>query len=681
MTQPFGFVAPVAIPAVGGALNVIIPTGGALAGAAIGAKYGLVGGVPGVAIGVAIGAVAGVLLLPSPTAPGTLPGIDPGLNGPELEPLPEAPPLGLPATTIEGPETDPPGTEYQWQIVLFDRWELSPMFKCSTGLQFKGRQYITNKFDTYDLGRGTKINISSIPRYMDQICGPTNSDQRFQGSRGKLWVFRDNAWKQISSGGSYNYGLYINRTNFKKEPDISRWEQWTILRDGVEQPIPEGLNAFKPDRPPEPRVVPIEPLPQPLEEPEDIPIPEPEELPEPVEVPEPDNPDREPVIIPGPLPAKPQPQPEPAPEPLPLPLPGPAIPLPLAVPEVAPIVQPQPEPQIIPVPQPGQQPEPGQLPQIIPTPLPTPIQVQPGPAQTPINSLPTRPGGEIIPTPTPDANITPPWNHFPVPGGPPVNGGGTRPDLGSIAAEVGRVEQKVAQMLKRKDPSIDIGDVLRLLGELLNYLENQKGGTEYTLKAVCECPEDDDECKEPELVIQTSGGDYRDETLARIDAIAEMLQPLKTWKQPICKDKPAQEGNWRTIEFKGDRNLPSGRSALTKIFRYRSKGSQDLEQLVNHWKDFTWQAGPVCVINKGLWWGVPQVWASSADEGRRVIAHAAVEAGINLDKSKWIYRSSKDPRYGLESTMSVRIYKNASESWYAITNRDEPSGRPLVMED
>jgi hypothetical protein len=30
--------------------------------------------------------------------------------------------------------------------------------------------------------------------------------------------------------------------------------------------------------------------------------------------------------------------------------------------------------------------------------------------------------------------------------------------------------------------------------------------------------------------------------------------------------------------------------------------------------------------------------------------------------------------------MSVRIYRNASEQWYGITNRDTPSDRPLVME-
>jgi hypothetical protein len=252
--------------------------------------------------------------------------------------------------------------------------------------------------------------------------------------------------------------------------------------------------------------------------------------------------------------------------------------------------------------------------------------------------------------------------------------------MGSIAAEVGRIEQKVAQLLNRPSNPFDIGNLLDLLNSIYQYLLNQKPSTEYTLTGVCECPPDDDTCEEPELKITTPGGDYRDETLARIDAIAEMLQPLKTWKQPICKDKPAQEGKWRTIQFKGDRKLASGRNYLTKTFRYRSKGSQDLEQLVNHWKDFTWQAGPVCVINKGLWWGVPQVWAASADEGRRVIEHAAVEAGISLDKSEWVYSSSKDPRYGLESTMSVRIYRNASEQWYGITNRDTPSDRPLVME-
>ncbi len=690
MTQPFGFVAPVAIPAVGGALNVIIPTGGALAGAAVGARVGAVGGIPGALVGAAVGAAVGILLTPSPTAPGTLPGLDPGLNDPEenpgldLNPVPDTEPI---------PIEVPAGQEGQvllWEVT-YEVWRDSPTeYRCYNNSILRPGQppfaesvkvtrffaesikiQLTEGWDIRTCGETLIIEDESIHRLQIHIQGGDDD--------GKIKLLERYPRIKVQGGTRNGKGLFT-------------WVRILTIKGGnafVPNPMPQPEVPVKPRQDP----LPIEPLPEPEPEPAPTPLPDPET--EPLPEPDPDEDDDLPVVIPGPAPAIPQ-EPErqePGVEPTPGPFPPQPVPTPFPVPGVKPLPQPKPEPGIIPAPGPTPLPSPipaplpGTNPEVpqpgtspIPLPRPIPNPTNPEVAPRPENSNPTNPGGEVTPRPLPTPVPTNPGNHFPVPGGPGINPGGSRPDMRSIAAEVGRVEAKVAQLLNRPTNPFDIGNLLQLLSSIYEYLQNQKGGTEYNLKAVCECPPDDDTCEEPELTIQTPGGDYRDETLARIDAIAEMLQPLKTWKQPICKEKPCLEGNWRTIQFKGDRKLPSGRSALTKTFRYRSKGSQDLEQLVNHWKDFTWQAGPVCVINKGLWWGVPQVWASSAEEGRRVIFHAAVEAGINLDKSQWVYSSSKDPRYGLESTMSVRIYKNASEMWYGITNRDTPSDRPLVME-
>jgi hypothetical protein len=56
---------------------------------------------------------------------------------------------------------------------------------------------------------------------------------------------------------------------------------------------------------------------------------------------------------------------------------------------------------------------------------------------------------------------------------------------------------------------------------------------------------------------------------------------------------------------------------LVKRFRYRDQSGAQLEAHVAHWDSFRWEAGPVCVIHKGLEWGTPQVWAATAEEGKR----------------------------------------------------------------
>ena len=102
---------------------------------------------------------------------------------------------------------------------------------------------------------------------------------------------------------------------------------------------------------------------------------------------------------------------------------------------------------------------------------------------------------------------------------------------------------------------------------------------------------------------------------------------------------------------------------LRKIFRYRDQAGATLEEHTEHWRTFTWEAGPVCVIHKGAPWGVPQVWASSIEEGKRVIRHAGVIAG------------SLNPRYGKTGTMAVKILRGG---YLSVTKRDGPDGLPQV---
>ena len=166
--------------------------------------------------------------------------------------------------------------------------------------------------------------------------------------------------------------------------------------------------------------------------------------------------------------------------------------------------------------------------------------------------------------------------------------------------------------------------------------------------------------------------------VARLDAIVELLQAAKNFKQPICSTKPELLGNWVTVRFESIENSPQGTRPLRKLFRYRSQSALDLGQIAAYWENFTWNAGPVCVQHKNAWWGTPQCWAANADEGKRVIRFAGIEAGIDPDVlGEWVISGSVDPRFGMPGTMQVA--KVEGLEW--ITSRQGPSGLPLLTVD
>lgn len=117
---------------------------------------------------------------------------------------------------------------------------------------------------------------------------------------------------------------------------------------------------------------------------------------------------------------------------------------------------------------------------------------------------------------------------------------------------------------------------------------------------------------------------------------------------------------------------------LRKYLRFRCIAPVTLEQATEHWRGFEWDAGPVIVVNKGHPWGVPKVWAASADEGKRVIRHAGVLAGVDPDAypGKWVIRTCSHPRYGKTGRMAPKILAGGAIS---VTMRDGPDGLPDVL--
>ena len=155
-----------------------------------------------------------------------------------------------------------------------------------------------------------------------------------------------------------------------------------------------------------------------------------------------------------------------------------------------------------------------------------------------------------------------------------------------------------------------------------------------------------------------------------------MLQQHLALKTPTCQPEiQPLEGDYRTISFISDEYSPEGRNRVRKRFRYRSSSGIGLSGVVEHWRSFTWAAGAVCVSHKGSTLGAPQVWAATAEEGKRVIRHAAVEAGLDPDQAgRWLISGSDNPRFGVSGTMRV----NTSGGYYWITERLGSNARPLV---
>ena len=355
----------------------------------------------------------------------------------------------------------------------------------------------------------------------------------------------------------------------------------------------------------------------------------------------------------------PQPQPQPEPERTPL--------LPPLVPQAPPTIQPVP----LPTPAPTIQPAPSPLPQINPALVPgSPAIPRPTIPGTDIQQISN--AGELVPQPRQLPATTPTDAHFPVPGQAPVRSGGVRPSMNAIAAEVGRIEQKIARGMQNT-ADIPWWLIPTLLDLLSAFLEQDIPGTTYQLTGVCESVAPDEE--QPTTEFPVASAPNLMAIINRLDVIDDMLQQHLAWRTPTCRTRPQLQGDWRTISFISDETSPHGKSRLRKRLRYRSMSGLGLGDVIDHWANFTWTAGPVCVIHSGASWGTPQVWASSIDEGKRVIRHAAGESGIDPDQvGQWTVSGSSSPRVGVPGTMRV----NQTGGFYWITARDGSEGRPIV---
>ena len=219
------------------------------------------------------------------------------------------------------------------------------------------------------------------------------------------------------------------------------------------------------------------------------------------------------------------------------------------------------------------------------------------------------------------------------------------------------------------------GIVGQVIGKALNeLLESPWAGITYRVVSVCEKDADGEDvsyAEERNIPIQK----YQPAVLSRLDAIASLLQPLKDYKQPICKPQSNKFQFFRALRFESADYTSTGNSRCTKEFRYRGPVDVDERDLANHWKDFSWNTGPAIVKHEGSGAGNLQVWAASTQEGERVIRHAFAEIGLNPDEiGVWSYNSTENPRYGIRH----EVFLKQVDGCWSATSRNGPDGWPLA---
>lgn len=205
----------------------------------------------------------------------------------------------------------------------------------------------------------------------------------------------------------------------------------------------------------------------------------------------------------------------------------------------------------------------------------------------------------------------------------------------------------------------------------------------YRLQSVCEMDGEGEPIdKAVETVIPAGKG--LEVIAKRIDALVEIAQGLKDFKQPVCDHGPFDPvkytGELVTVRFESKEKSPFGTRPLRKNLRYRRQNDTDLVYHARAWWNYEWRSGPFQVISSGLPWGRPQVWASTEAEGKRVLRWAADLAGVNLSHPdhKWIVNLSHDSRIGVALDMKTKLLADG-RPW--VTERIGSDGPPMVPAD
>jgi hypothetical protein len=275
-----------------------------------------------------------------------------------------------------------------------------------------------------------------------------------------------------------------------------------------------------------------------------------------------------------------------------------------------------------------------------------------------------------VPLPTP---TTPPGAIVVIPGTPPVVDNGPQATMQGIATEVGRLEQKLERLLNPTDPAKV--PWAQMLFQAAQLLTEQAPGALYRLKSVCEVNAEGEPIDRA-VEVGVPGGAPLSTLMGRVDALADLMQGLKDFRQPVCDcPKPEVVGELVTVNFRSLEKPPGAKNFLRKQLRYRDQTGSPEATHIAHWLGFQWAAGPAIVASKGASWGIVQVWAATPAEGRRVLQHAASVAGVDLSQRehKFVDSASRDDRWGKAGTMRVEHTLSGTP---CISKRPSADGPP-----
>jgi hypothetical protein len=134
----------------------------------------------------------------------------------------------------------------------------------------------------------------------------------------------------------------------------------------------------------------------------------------------------------------------------------------------------------------------------------------------------------------------------------PANG--PRPDLRAIAAEVGRIEQKTARLMRdtQGGQGPDLATVAGLVQQVIQALAGLGDQGEYIIAGPCERDEQGNPIP-VQNTIQTfpwGGSPFVLQNIAqRIDALAQVVLVSKFLRQPTCKN-PTPSGEFVSVQFR-----------------------------------------------------------------------------------------------------------------------------------
>jgi hypothetical protein len=105
--------------------------------------------------------------------------------------------------------------------------------------------------------------------------------------------------------------------------------------------------------------------------------------------------------------------------------------------------------------------------------------------------------------------------------------------LTGIATELGRIEQKVAQIGSRGS-GLNLGELIEALQDIFqNPPDYTYPSGSYVLEPICDYDENGDLMPEREVTWPGGSGELA-ELGEKLDAIAELIQVHKELRQPIC---------------------------------------------------------------------------------------------------------------------------------------------------